>query len=122
MDYEFKKNTLDGSYYCAFSMGHEVLGRWLQEEINKDRVKLNEVFDLIEKAKRAPGQSFCLIGTEISLFILHDEVEIKQNAMDGNDDELIDEDFSIYESESISLCGLHDFELMLNEWHRFVFG
>ncbi len=33
MDYEFKKNTLDGSYTCSFSMGHEVLGRWLQEEV-----------------------------------------------------------------------------------------
>ncbi len=122
MDYEFKKNTLDGSYYCAFSMGHEVLGRWLQEEINIDRVKLNEVFDFIEKAKKEPGQSFCLIGTEISLFILDDEVEVKQNGMEGYDDELLVEDFSIYDSESISSCGLHDFEVMLKDWHRFAFG
>lgn len=36
MDYEFKKNTLDGSYHAVFSMGHEALGRWLIEEIGKD--------------------------------------------------------------------------------------
>ncbi len=122
MDYEFYKNTLDGSYYCRFSMGHEVLGRWLQEEVNNDPDKITEVFDLIAKAKPTSGKTFCLIGREISLFILDGEVEIKQNAMDEIDGELLDEDFSLYESESIALCGVDDFELMLKEWHRFVYG
>ena len=35
MEFEFTRNTLMGEYYVKCSMGHEIVGRWLQEEIGK---------------------------------------------------------------------------------------
>ncbi len=41
MDYEFKKNTLDGSYRVELSSGHEALGYWLLEEVGSDVAQLD---------------------------------------------------------------------------------
>ncbi|WP_456296206.1 YacL family protein [Vibrio sp. AK197] len=120
MDYEFKKNTLDGSYTCSFSMGHEVLGRWLQEEVGNRLERVEEIFDLIVSSKKNNSQTFQLVGREISMFISNNEVEIKQNALEGEGDELSGESFEIYDSESVSYCGLEDFDLVMQDWKKFI--
>ena len=43
MEFEFIRNTLMGEFYVKPSMGHEVLGRWLEEEIGKDKQKIQQV-------------------------------------------------------------------------------
>ncbi|EDK27013.1 hypothetical protein VSWAT3_20145, partial [Vibrionales bacterium SWAT-3] len=41
-----------GEYYVKCSMGHEIVGRWLQEEIGKDKQKLDHVMALIEQSRQ----------------------------------------------------------------------
>ncbi|EFO38617.1 YacL family protein [Escherichia coli] len=43
MEFEFIRNTLMGEYYVKCSMGHEIVGRWLQEEIGKDPTMIAQV-------------------------------------------------------------------------------
>ncbi|MDA9558035.1 YacL family protein [Vibrio sp.] len=120
MDYEFKKNTLDGSYYCRCSMGHEILGRWVQEEIAKDKHTIQKVWNLLEKAKQAPTKDHFLLGADLMLLIQGDEVIVQENHFGQNDEIELHEEFSIYESESISVCGKEDFEALITAWQDFI--
>ncbi|GAM72808.1 hypothetical protein JCM19241_2263 [Vibrio ishigakensis] len=49
MEFEFKRGF--GEYSVQTSMGHEIIGRWLQEEIGRDLTKIEQVLDLTEQAK-----------------------------------------------------------------------
>ncbi|MBD1564231.1 YacL family protein [Vibrio sp. SA48] len=120
MDYEFKKNTLDGSYYCAFSMGHEIIGRWLQEEINKDHTKIGQVLQLIETAQNEASREVALEGREISLIILSDEVTVQENVLSHADELDTDSEFDFYDCESTASCGIDDFVLMMDKWCQFI--
>ena len=57
MEFEFTRNTLMGEYYVKCSMGHEIVGRWLQEEIGKDKQKLDKELDDLEEEKEALEES-----------------------------------------------------------------
>lgn len=120
MDYEFKKNTLDGSYYCSFSMGHEIIGRWLQEEISHDHQKVDYVLQAIHQAEQAPSQEQVLEGREISLMILADEVTVQANVLSHEDELDVESDFDFYDCESTASCGLDDFILMIEQWCEFI--
>ena len=119
MDYEFKKNVLDGSYYCHCSMGHEILGRWVQEEIGKDQAKVREVLALLDQARANSAKEWSRTGPEISLLICGDEVTIQDNALlMAYDDQ--ESEFELYDSESIACCGLEDFEQLMLQWLEFI--
>lgn len=120
MDYEFKKNTLDGSYYCSFSMGHEIIGRWLQEEISHDSQKVDHVLQAIHQAEQAPSQEQVVEGREISLMILTDEVTVQANVLSHEDELESESDFDFYDCESTASCGLEDFKQMIAQWCEFI--
>ncbi|MBR9788784.1 MAG: YacL family protein [Vibrionaceae bacterium] len=120
MDYEFKKNTLDGSYYCQCSMDHEIVGRWLQEEIGKQFEKIAQVNALIASAIGNPAQEFTLLGREISLMICGDEVTVQDNALLHGYEQDEDSEFELYECESVASCGLEDFQQLISQWQQFV--
>lgn len=40
------------------NMEHQIVGRWLQEEIGQDLAKLKHVLTLIDKAEQSPAQEF----------------------------------------------------------------
>lgn len=122
MDYEFKKNTLDGSYYCQCSMEHQIIGRWLQEEIGKEYDHITEVDELIASAINKPTQEFSLLGREISLMICGDEVTVQDNALLHHYEQDTDSEFELYDSESTACCGLEDFQQLLTQWRKFVSG
>ncbi|MCW8332274.1 YacL family protein [Vibrio paucivorans] len=118
MEFQFTRNTLMGEYYVKCSMGHEVVGRWLQEEIGKNRHKIEEVDQLIELAKSNPAQELKLLGTEISLSIHDNEVVVEENVL-AHEQELEGE-FDFYDSEASASCGLDDFELLIERWIDFL--
>ncbi|OEE34409.1 YacL family protein [Vibrio ordalii] len=120
MDYEFKKNTLDGSYYCSFSMGHEIIGRWLQEEISNDLPKIDQVIALMAASKRAFNQEQTLEGQEIRVMILADEVTVQANVLTHGEALDSDSEFDFYDCESTASCGIDDFALMIKQWCEFV--
>ncbi|MDP4492130.1 YacL family protein [Vibrio sp. AH4] len=120
MEFEFIKNTLLGEYSVRCSMEHQIVGRWLQEEIGQDQAKLHQVFALIEQAEHSPAQEFLWTGREISLLVQGDEITIQDNALAYESEHELETDFSLYDSESVAACGREDFMALLNQWQSFV--
>ncbi len=119
MDYDFKKNTLDGSYHAVFSMGHEVLGRWLSEEIEKDCDKIDEIVAQIHQLKNTTTE-WRLVGDELTLSLQDNEALVQANYLFSEDDTELEEDMSFYDEENISVCGFEDLEQVLLAWQAFV--
>ncbi|WP_423839834.1 YacL family protein [Vibrio mytili] len=120
MEYEFIRNTLMGEYYVKCSMGHEIVGRWLQEEIGKDRMKIAQVEALIEQSFCSPSQEHSLLGTEISLMIHGDEVLVEENTMSHDHDIELESEFDFYNAESTASCGREDFVTLIEQWKSFL--
>lgn len=119
MDYDFKKNTLDGSYHAVFSMGHEVLGRWLSEEIEKDCDKIDEIVAQIHQLKNTTAE-WRLVGDELTLSLQDNEALVQANYLFSEDDTELEEDMNFYDEENISVCGFEDLEQVLLAWQAFV--
>ncbi len=119
MDYEFKKNTLDGSYHAMFSMGHEVLGRWLVEEIGKDTDKISLILEQL-LALKSSTQEWRLSGKELTLSLQDNEALVQANCLFSHEEEDFEEDFHFYDEESMSLCGFEDLALVLDAWQSFI--
>ncbi|MBW3694167.1 UPF0231 family protein [Vibrio sp. T187] len=120
MEFEFTRNTLMGEYYVKCSMGHEIIGRWLQEEIGKDRNKIEQVIALIEQSRSNMSKEYSLLGKEISLSINADEVTVQENVL-GHDMEMEEgSEFDFYNCESTADCGIDDFELLMEQWMDFL--
>ncbi|EHH2560537.1 YacL family protein [Vibrio parahaemolyticus] len=120
MEFEFIRNTLMGEYYVKCSMGHEIVGRWLQEEIGKDPAKIAQVEALIDKAFSLPSKEHTLTGTEISLMIQGDEVLVQENALSHDYDVEMDSEFDFYDAESTASCGIEDFVALIDQWKDFL--
>lgn len=120
MEFEFIRNTLMGEYYVKCSMGHEIVGRWLQEEIGKDPMKIAQVEKLIEQSFSAPSQEHNLTGTEISLMILGDEVLVQENALAHDHDVEMESELDFYNAESTASCGIEDFMILIERWKDFL--
>lgn len=121
MEFEFTRNTLMGEYYVKCSMGHEIIGRWLQEEIGINRQKIDQVCALLDEAQLRTSKEQKLLGTEISLVICEDEVTVQENSLD-HDSELEEQhsEYDYYNCESTASCGLEDFELLMDRWKDFI--
>ncbi|MGF1713644.1 YacL family protein [Photobacterium chitinilyticum] len=119
MDYEFKKNTLDGSYHAIFSMGHEALGRWLIEEVGKDFSKIDTILAQIGALKNSTRE-WRLLGDDLTLSLQDNEALVQANYLFSEDDTELDEDMNFYDDECMSLCGFEDLEQMLSAWRAFV--
>ncbi|MBU2896357.1 YacL family protein [Vibrio hepatarius] len=120
MEFEFIRNTLMGKYYVKPSMGHEILGRWLEEEIGKDRQKIQQVDELLEAVKYSPLLEHKYAGCEISLIIQGDEVTVQENVLSHGDVLLEDSELNYYNSESTASCGLQDFSSLFKQWQDFL--
>ncbi|AOW83430.1 YacL family protein [Vibrio mimicus] len=122
MEFEFIKNTLLGEYAVKCSMEHQIVGRWLQEEIGQDQAKINQVLALIEQAVKSPAQEFLWTGREISLMVQGDEVQVQDNVLSYDAEHELESDFFLYDSESVAACGREDFIALLTQWQNFVQG
>ena len=117
MDYEFLRD-LTGKVLVKFSMGHEVLGHWFNEEINSDVAKLDRIEDAARQIKGSERQ-WQWVGHEYTLWLNEEEVIIRANQLDFNNDEL-EEGMNYYDEESRCLCGLEDFLAVLKNYRVFV--
>ncbi|MFV8448745.1 YacL family protein [Vibrio campbellii] len=120
MEFEFIRNTLMGEYYVKCSMGHEIVGRWLQEEIGKDPAKIAQVEALIDQAFSSPSQEHRLTGAEISLMINGDEVLVQENALGHEYEVEMESEFDFYDAESTASCGIEDFCTLIEQWKDFL--
>ncbi|USD64811.1 YacL family protein [Vibrio sp. SCSIO 43136] len=119
MDFDFKKNTLEGTYRAEFSMGHEVLGRWFTEELGRDDAKLSQVLAKLDELKDS-SQEWRLVGEELTLVLQNNEALVQANFLFGEDETELEEDFHFYDEESISVCGFEDLHQALLGWRAFL--
>ena len=115
MDYQFY-HSLEGIPIAQFSMGHEVIGYWLNEEIKGDLSLIKQ----IDRATADPFVTWQLLGHEYSLFIADHEVTVKANQLAFGCDECTIETLNYYDAESIAYCGLDDFLIMLAHYRAFI--
>ncbi|MDF2154203.1 YacL family protein [Vibrio sp. CAU 1672] len=120
MEFEFIRNTLMGEYYVKCSMGHEIVGRWLQEEIGKDPAKIAQVEALIEQSFSLPAEEHSLTGMEITLTLQGDEVLVQENTLGYEYDVEMESEFDFYDAESTASCGIEDFAGLIEQWKDFL--
>ncbi len=123
MEYEFKKNTLDGQYYTNFSMGHEVIGRWLLEEMGTDKTKIAALQDDIKQVGISHTE-WRHLGQHYSVLLQDGEITILANSLlqesDVLDERHTQQDLDYYDDEMTADCGVEDFFAMLEDWIEFT--
>ena len=120
MDYEFRRNTFDDTFYAEFSMGHEALGRWLIDEIGTDEKALNCLIAQTQQIIENRGEVL-LTGRAYHLSLTQEEALIQANTVfDDADLETEEQDLHLYEEESVALCGIDDFLDVLLAWRDFI--
>ncbi|MCF1426848.1 MAG: YacL family protein [Shewanella sp.] len=119
MDYEFRRNLLDGSVLALFSMGHEALGRWLSEELGEDKSKLVAVLQAIAELQAGELEQFQLEGRDLTLVLDNEQAVVIANVLGFGLEHELQESMSLYDAESVSACGLEDFQQVLESWQAF---
>ncbi len=116
MDYDFIRD-ISGQVSVTFSMGHEAIGHWFNQEVKGDLALLDQVE---ANLRRLAGglDSWQSIGHEYTLWTDGDEVIVRANDIAFVNDEL-EEGLSYYDEESLSLCGSDDFLQVLTQYRDF---
>lgn len=120
MEYEFRRNSLTGTYLASFSMDHEVLGQWFSEELGPELAKIQQVLDIIKEIQSGKRDSWRLIGKDFTLDLDEEQARIYANALGFEQDYELEEAMSLYNAESEAYCGLEDLEEALLSWYEFV--
>ncbi|WOH35793.1 YacL family protein [Thalassotalea fonticola] len=119
MEYTFKTDFITGLPLAQFSYGHEAFAPWLEQEVSKDLVKLEQVIEFITGIN---VQTDNLIGKEYTLTVENGEVEVKANAenIESMLPEHLLDDVDDFEQDSMATCGIEDFKIMLKSWQQFI--
>ncbi|WP_114192747.1 protein YacL [Edaphovirga cremea] len=119
MDYEFLRDVT-GQVQVRFSMGHEVVGHWFNEEVKGDMHLLAKVEAAAADVKGSE-RHWQLEGHEYTLWLDGEEVMIRANLLEFEGDE-IEEGMAYYDEESLSLCGVEDFLQVIQKYREFAAG
>ncbi|GAA4884131.1 YacL family protein [Ferrimonas pelagia] len=121
MEFEFRRE-LGGSPVALMSMGHEAIGRFLQDELQQPAT-----IALVQTAvaQRLAGERtpYRLEGSEQTLLIEADEISVQDHSVhrQAEEDEF-DPALAVYDAESEAVCGLEDFDHLLESWLAFIRG
>ncbi|MDW5499967.1 protein YacL [Pseudomonas lundensis] len=117
MDYEFLRDVT-GQVIVRFSMGHEVIGHWINEELKGDLNLLDRIEAGAAEVKGSERQ-WQLEGHEYTLLMDGEEVMIRANLLEFEGDEM-EEGMNYYDEESLSFCGVEDFLQVLKAYRSFM--
>ncbi|PHM46403.1 hypothetical protein Xmau_00815 [Xenorhabdus mauleonii] len=117
MEYEFTQD-IAGHVTTFFSMDHEAIGHWLNEEVKGDLSILDKIIAALSDIKGSEKQ-WQLEGHEYTLLMSEDEIMIRANQLQF-DTEMIEEGMSYYDNESLAFCGTDDFIGMLDDYRAFI--
>ncbi|MGL6020757.1 MAG: protein YacL [Gibbsiella quercinecans] len=117
MDYEFLRDVT-GQVMVRFSMGHEAIGHWINEEVKGDLALLDKIEAGAEQVKGSERQ-WQLEGHEYTLLMDGEEVMIRANQLAFEGDEM-EEGMNYYDDESLSFCGVEDFLAALKAYRAFI--
>lgn len=118
MDYEFKRG-IDGQSQAIFSMGHEIIGVWLGEELGVNLVQIDTLLMKINELLGCQCWEYRHTGVEFIVTMSRDNVEVRAALLDDMFDEPPDE-LDHYDQESCASCGLEDFQRLLLSWRAFT--
>ncbi|MBD8197041.1 YacL family protein [Pantoea agglomerans] len=117
MEYEFLRDVT-GQIKVRMSMDHEAVGHWFNEEVKNDPGLLDEVEAAIEDVKGSVRQ-WQRIGSEYTILLDEEEVMIRANLLALEDDGM-EEGMNYYDEESLSFCGIEDFQLVIVAYRQFM--
>jgi len=120
MDYQFRRNRLEGTVFAEFSMDHEVLGRWFAEQLGDDNRQANYILTQIAAIKLGSIHQWRDIGGELTIDIDTEQVRVFANVIDFDEKHQLEDAMNLYDAESESYCGLEDFEAVLQSWLAFI--
>jgi uncharacterized protein YacL (UPF0231 family) len=119
MEYQFIRDPISG-LRIKISSEHTVIGRWLNEEIGKDKVAMVQA--LIASVS-ASYESVTLKGQEIDLILTKDEALFEAHALHQDSEDIIayqDDDLMLEENGLHSGCGFEDFIDLIDSWQEFT--
>ena len=121
MEYQFIRAPISG-LRIKISSEHAIIGRWLNEEIGKDKVAM--VLALISSVSSS-FEPLTLKGQEIDLILSKDEALFEAHALHQDNEDILayqDDELMLEENDLSSGCGFEDFVDLINSWHEFSAG
>ncbi len=120
MDYDFTFDEYDKPI-AEFSMGHEAIGSWFNDELGTNQQRIEELVDILEQLVSRRIQQRQVDGTEYQLRMNQEDVEVRALSLGLEvDDEELPENTNLYDDESYAECGLEDFQQVLISWQEFI--
>jgi uncharacterized protein YacL (UPF0231 family) len=121
MEYEFHHNRSTGQLDAVFSMGQEIVGVWLTEELSDSLEKYQTICQVIDQLQSNKIKQWGLIGHSLSIELDGEQARIYANELDSEDElDELEEMMSFYDGESETFCGLEDFYIVIQQWREFV--
>ncbi|ALQ53462.1 hypothetical protein PI2015_0124 [Pseudoalteromonas issachenkonii] len=121
MEYQFIRDPISGLRIKICSE-HAIIGRWLNEEIGKDKVAMVQA--LISSVSSS-FEPVTLKGQEIDLILSKDEALFEAHALHQDNEDILayqDDELMLEENDLSSGCGFEDFVDLINSWHEFSAG
>ncbi|MDO6638320.1 YacL family protein [Pseudoalteromonas carrageenovora] len=118
MEYQFIRDPISG-LRIKISSEHAIIGRWLNEEIGKDKVAMVQALITSVKTSYEP---VALKGQEIDLILSKDEALFEAHALHQDSEDLVayqDDDLMLEENGLSSGCGFEDFIDLIESWAEF---
>lgn len=121
MEYQFIRDPISG-LRIKISSEHAIIGRWLNEEIAKDKVAMVQA--LISSVSSS-FEPLTLKGQEIDLILSKDEALFEAHALHQDSKDILayqDDELALEENDLSSGCGFEDFVDLINSWQEFTAG
>ena len=121
MEYQFIRDPISG-LRIKISSEHAIIGRWLNEEIGKDKVAMVQA--LISSVSSS-FEPVTLKGQEIDLILSKDEALFEAHALHQDNEDILayqDDELMLEENDLSSGCGFEDSVDLINSWHEFSAG
>ncbi|WP_372762935.1 YacL family protein [Pseudoalteromonas sp.] len=118
MEYQFIRDPISG-LRIKITSEHALIGRWLNEEIGKDKVAMVQALIASVSSSFEPLK---LQGQEIDLLLTKDEALFEAHALHQDSEDLVayQDDFLMLEENGLSSgCGFEDFVDLINSWQEF---
>jgi len=119
VDFEFRKDTLTDTYRVIISMEQMALGNWIQGTLGTDKATIALIQAEIDLLKARQKQEYRLIGEEMTLTLTQEDACACANSELIDFGEELEDDMNFYDAETVAVCGLEDFEIILQAWLAF---
>lgn len=122
MEYEFRRDFINGKSIANFTMGHEAFSPWLEQEVGDDLTKVDSLLAKLENFNNKSQSTEQMIGKEYSVTFSYDDVEVvANNSLDPlTVPEQLEDDIDDFEQNTSAVCGREDFIIMLQSWYEFI--